>query len=119
MAYGVRRDSQHQGTGDGEWDSSQEIIKREGRRRQASRCATLGPLLASFRRRQSRRKTGCLSPRTPAQITHNLCCHASRSSQHAVGKALPRPESPHYSCYINNEGITERGGNAKQQSSRL
>lgn len=27
-----------------------------------------------------------------------------------MGKALPHPESPHYSCYINNEGITERGG---------
>lgn len=55
----------------------------------------------------------------PGPITYNPHCHALQGSQHAVGKALPYPESPRYSHYISNEGITERGDNAGMQSSGL
>ena len=53
----------------------------------------------------------------PPQPHAAPACRASRGAQHAGREALPHPESPRYSRYINNEGIPERWGNAKEQSS--
>lgn len=96
--------------GDRRWlgGSSHRIAKREGHGQVGPTLCQRGLIISPLRRSQRKGETGRFSQDHLPNLPQPLL-RASRGSQHAVGRALPHPESPRYSCYINNEGITERG----------